>query len=349
MDSATHATLFNRDNLSMDTKPPAMIPIIDFSHFLDPAGLSSDAAQTAAEEMVTALSRSGFVYLKNHGIPKETIEGMFELSKGFFAQSVEEKNKVVWENPEANRGYVGQGVEKLSDLDKEGRADEIKTLNEISPDLKEAFDVGLNDATSPHRNRYPTPEFGTQCDTFFETMQQMNLKIMTAIAVGLGLPPAFFQPAIRRGTNTLRMLHYPACDPAAINETSRRCGAHTDYGSVTFLFQDQVGGLEVLDSSLGEFVRAVPVADTIVVNVGDLLQRWTNDYLKSNQHRVVRPYVVGEDGKLPARYSMAYFCDPDFEFVVETIPKFVTGERPNKYAPIAAGEHLLERLRSTYV
>ncbi|KAJ3027834.1 UNVERIFIED_CONTAM: hypothetical protein HDU68_003035, partial [Siphonaria sp. JEL0065] len=346
---ATQASLFDRDNLSLNTSAPDTIPIIDFGAFLD-ATASSVTAQQAktAESLVSAFSNSGFIYLTNHGIPDDTIANMFQLSKEYFAKDLADKLSLEWESAEANRGYVGLGKEKLSDLDKEGRAEEIKALNELSPDLKEAFDIGLDHPDIPFKNRYPSPEFGAKAESFFKTMQQLNIKMMKAIAIGLGVDADFFQPAIKIGTNTLRLLHYPSCPPDDINDFSRRCGAHTDYGSVTFLFQDSVGGLEVLDRSKGEFVKAMPIPGTIVVNVGDLLQRWTNDYLKSNQHRVVKPYQVGENGLLPSRYSIAYFCDPDSETLVETIPKFVTEHNPNKYEPVTAGEHLLARLNNTY-
>ncbi|KAI9337926.1 hypothetical protein BDR26DRAFT_863305 [Obelidium mucronatum] len=344
--------LFELDNLSLETAAPEAIPIIDFAPFIDgvsPSIVSCPLKDKTAEELVYAFSKSGFVYLKNHGISEEEINDMFLLSKHYFAKDLKEKESLGWETAEANRGYVGLGKEKLSDLDKEGRAEDIVALNQISPDLKEAFDIGLDHPDIPYKNKYPSKEFGDKSDAFFKRMQNLNVKMMTAIAIGLGLEHDFFQSAIKLGTNTLRLLHYPKCPPSEINDFSRRCGAHTDYGSVTFLFQDSVGGLEVLDRSKNEFVRAVPIPGTIVVNVGDLLQRWTNDYLTSNQHRVVKPYSVGEDGFLPARYSIAYFCDPDSDTKVETIPKFITEKNPNKYEPVTAGEHLLARLNNTYV
>ncbi|KAJ3293858.1 hypothetical protein HDU79_011797 [Rhizoclosmatium sp. JEL0117] len=354
MDSSAPATLFNRDNFTLETQPPKIIPIVDFSSYVvdslpdSESKLSTKQIQTA-NNLINAFATSGFVYLTNHGVPQDVIDDMFALSRDFFGKSVEEKEKIVWDSVESNRGYVSLGKEKLSDLDKEGRGDEIKILNEISPDLKEAFDLGLDDPTSPYQNKYPSPASKPQLDSFFERMRGMHEKMMTAIAVGLGLTPTFFHPFIQRGGNTLRLLHYPPVLPTQITDTSRRCGAHTDYGSVTFLFQDNVGGLEVLDNESGAFVRAVPVPGTILVNVGDILQRWTNDYLKSNQHRVVKPYSVGSDGMLPARYSIAYFCDPDSDALVETVGKFVTDENPNKYQPVNAGEYLRARLSNTYI
>ncbi|KAI8621020.1 hypothetical protein BC830DRAFT_363873 [Chytriomyces sp. MP71] len=341
--------LFELDNASTETAPPDYIPIIDFSAFTIPNASASDRAKVA-NDLVAAFTNSGFVYLKDHGIPSDAVERMFVQSKEFFALDEARKEAVAWENAESNRGYVAIGREKLSDLDKEGRAEDIKKLNEISPDIKEAFDVREDFTDSKYRNRYPSTHFGDQCDSFFQILKKLNLSVMSAVGLGLGLGEDFFKFSTHGGgNNTLRILHYPRVPALEINDHSRRCGAHSDYGTVTFLFQDAVGGLEVLDHKSNHFVQVTPIPGTIVVNIGDLLQRWTNDHLKSKMHRVVKPYRVDEDGYLPARYSIAYFCDPDEETVVETIEQFITEKTPKKYAAVNAGEYLIARLNNTYV
>ena len=116
----------------------------------------------------------------------------------------------------------------------------------------------------------------------------------------------------------------------------------------TLLFQDSIGGLEVKDCHSGEFVKAKPIPGTIVVNVSDMLQAWTNDKLKSTLHRVVKPYAVDRDGFYPARYSIAYFCTPNFDATIECLPTCFDESNPPKYAPFNSWEYLAARLNSTY-
>jgi isopenicillin N synthase-like dioxygenase len=129
-----------------------------------------------------------------------------------------------------------------------------------------------------------------------------------------------------------------------------RAGEHSDYGSITLLFQDDVGGLEVR-SPKGTFVRAKPIEGTVVVNAGDLLSRWSNDKIRSTHHRVVQPPAQEGDGSdsYPARYSVAYFCNPNSESYIDALPgtweKLPEGK---KYPVVNSGEYLLQRLAATY-
>jgi isopenicillin N synthase-like dioxygenase len=116
-------------------------------------------------------------------------------------------------------------------------------------------------------------------------------------------------------------------------------------GSITLLFQDSRGGLQV-ESPNGKFVDATPIADAIVVNAGDLLARWSNDAIKSTKHRVVEPPVKAD--KYPPRYSVAYFCNPNFDRMIDAIPGTVSSEFPKKYEAINSGEYLIRRLTDTY-
>ncbi|KAI8613335.1 hypothetical protein BC830DRAFT_1132697 [Chytriomyces sp. MP71] len=317
------AMLFSLDSKSTDTAPPPVLPIIDFSSFVD--GDETERSR-GASALVSALSQTGFVFLENHGLDEALVARMFSHSREFFASDLEAKERFAWKDAASNRGYVRMGREKLSDLDKEGRGKEIKMLKEVSPDMKEAFDIGF-DGPDVDKNIYPSQEFGAFFESTFQTLHKLNVKLIT---------------------NMLRLLHYPRVRELEINDRSRRCGAHTDYGSLTLLFQDEVGGLEILNQKTGEFVQVVPLPGTIVVNVGDLLQRWTNDFLPSVQHRVVKPYSVDKEGWLPSRYSIAYFCDPDFDVNVETIDKFVTAKNPRKYGIVNAGEYIISRLANSY-
>lgn len=177
--------------------------------------------------------------------------------------------------------------------------------------------------------------------------------LMRGIALGMGLYADFFDDFVMTGDNTLRLLHYPAVLPGGFEGGKRvRAGAHSDYGSVTLLFQDQRGGLQVERSGgKGGWLDVEPREGTIVVNAGDLLARWSNDMIRSTKHRVVEPPFMGkekEEGH-PPRYSVAYFCNPDFDKYIEALPgTWEDEEGGKKYEGINSGEYLVQRLSATY-
>jgi len=166
----------------------------------------------------------------------------------------------------------------------------------------------------------------------------------------MGLPSSYFDEYTDGGDNTLRLLHYPEVEKEIFlrNKLQVRAGEHTDYGSITLLFQDMRGGLQV-KSPDGKFVDATPIEGTVVVNAGDLLARWSNDTIKSTLHRVVEPPAPPEGNVYPARYSLAYFCNPNFECQIEAIEGTYGGEKgEKKYPGINSGDYLVQRLAATY-
>lgn len=214
-----------------------------------------------------------------------------------------------WTTPEANRGYSAPGREKVTNLTD---ADEVARLKEGNPDIKESFEIGREADPAGHANQWPD-EAGAQRkvagfkDTmldFFEQCKGIHVEVMRAIAVGIGLDEGYFDGFVDDGDNTLRLLHYPAVKSEVfrVNPGQVRAGAHSDYGSITLLFQDAAGGLQVQSPS-GQFVDATPIENTCVVNAGDLLARWSNDTIKSTIHRVVEPPRKSDEH--PPRYSIA--------------------------------------------
>ena len=162
----------------------------------------------------------------------------------------------------------------------------------------------------------------------------------------------------------MRLLHYPEVPKSAFdNKDQARAGSHTgthfylklksaDYGTITLLFQDNRGGLEVL-SPKGEYIPATPIPGTIVVNAGDLLQRWSNDVIRSTEHRVVSPRTNPEHmhDRYPSRYSIAYFCNPNWDATIECLDGCygdAAGGTEKKYAPVNTHEYLVSRLKATY-
>eukprot|EP01102_Stenamoeba_stenopodia_P010893 TRINITY_DN331_c0_g2_i1.p1 TRINITY_DN331_c0_g2~~TRINITY_DN331_c0_g2_i1.p1 ORF type:complete len:386 (-),score=98.31 TRINITY_DN331_c0_g2_i1:66-1100(-) len=333
------------------------VPIIDFADFLAPDS-TLERRRQIGEELVKAYKEIGFAYIKNYGIKSDIVKGIFDRSKWFFDQPFEEKLSIEWDNPESNRGYVAPGREKLSNLDIEGRAEEILKLREKEPDLKESLEIGRDDDPRGFKNRWvkETGEgvgFRSSILEFYDICNSLQLKVMSAIALGLGLEEDYFEPFCNKKDHTLRLLHYPKCTVDELHSsTSRRAGEHTDYGSVTLLFQEphSQGGLQVrCRAKGGEYVHAPPLPDTIIVNVGDLLQHWSNDILLSNEHRVVAPPVTSPDQKFyEPRYTVVFFSNPNFDATISCIPACATPDYPAKYPSVNSLTWLASRLGATY-
>ncbi|TWU73695.1 hypothetical protein ED733_004844 [Metarhizium rileyi] len=327
-------------------KEGLVIPLIDFSKFL--TGTPSER-QTTAKAVLHGFQTAGFIYLKNHPIPADVLRRTFARSADFFDLDTAAKMKLGWTTPEANRGYSSPGREKVSQL---GDLAEVDKIRSAIPDLKESLEIG-RDTDPQYPNQWPVEDgnlkgFRTDMNDFFGQCQTLHVEVMRAIALGMGLHEAFFDQFVHVGDNTLRLLHYPSvkADVFRINPGQVRAGEHSDYGSITLLFQDSRGGLQV-KSPTGHFVDATPIEGTIVVNAGDLLARWSNDTIKSTIHRVVEP-PRREDESYPPRYSIAYFCNPNTESFIETLPGTYSTEQDKKYEGVTSGDYLVQRLSVTY-
>ncbi|KAK4156048.1 oxygenase [Chaetomidium leptoderma] len=329
-----------------------LIPLIDFSKFLD--GSPSQKLETA-KAILKGFQTAGFIYLSNIPIPPAKRAQVFDASAKLFALPAAAKQAIAWESPESNRGYTAPGREKVTLLTDDAA---ISALRTSMPDIKESFEIG-NPSNPVYANRWPSAEdgdfagFGETMTTFFEDLSALHTSVMRAIAVGMSLPETFFDDYVCDADNTLRLLHYPAVprDLFRANPDQVRAGEHSDYGDITFLFQDDRGGLQV-QSTGGGFVDATPIEGTCIVNAGDLLARWSNDTIRSTVHRVVEPpRKDGEDGGdevYPARYSIAYFCNANNKDFIEAIPGTYATEADKKYAGVNSGEYLRERLRATF-
>ena len=316
------------------------IPLIDFAPFLvdDPAAEGRQAQQQVAKDIFRACHEVGFLYLKNHGIPQTAIAHIFEQSRAFFDLPLAEKKAVAWSNEFSNRGYVGMERERL---------------DESQPgDLKEAFNVGkeISPADAAENaalvlNRWPAGQdaFRQTVTDFFEQCAVGAERVFRAFAIALSMPPDYLVERHQTHGYTLRLLHYPPL--AALPKPGQiRAGAHSDYGTLTLLFQDDVGGLEVL-STQGEWIAAPAIPGAVLINTGDLTQRWSNDVFRSTKHRVSLP----EGDKVRRnRYSVAFFCQPDAEAEITCLPTCQSKDNPPKYPPITSGDYLLSRLQATY-
>ncbi|MEZ5296329.1 MAG: 2OG-Fe(II) oxygenase family protein [Ilumatobacteraceae bacterium] len=196
-------------------------------------------------------------------------------------------------------------------------------------------------------NRWPSalPGLETAMRAHYDAMASLVERLMSLMAVGLGLPPDFFVPSIDRHTSALRVLHYPDLSGRGIEPGQLRAGAHSDYGTLTLLRQDDApGGLEVRGVD-GDWHPVPAVDGAYVVNVGDALERWTNDAWRSTMHRVVVPSadVVGST----ERQSMAFFHNANWDARIECVPTCFGPGRPCRHEPITAGRHLMDKFRST--
>ena len=277
----------------------------------------------------------GFFYVTGHGVPPALTKRVFGCSAAFFSGPTSIREAVSFSGPGGNRGYIRLGGETLDP----GKP----------PDVKEAFNIGLelppDDpemlARAPFRaaNLWPDmPGFRDTMLDYFDRVWRVGRDLHRGFALDLGLEPDYFESKLDRPNATLRLLHYPRSD-IPLSEGQLGAGVHTDYGNVTLLATDEIGGLMVQDRS-GRWLDAPVIPNAFVCNIGDCLMRWSNDVYVSTPHKVVNP---GKD-----RYSVAFFLDPNPDAVVACLPTCVSAERPAKYAPITGAEFLRSRLEPTY-
>ena len=313
----------------------ATLPIIDIS------GLSS--ADMADRKVVGAALRAacldkGFFYIKNHGVSEDLISDVFSEAAAFFALPPEQKDEVNKARSTCNRGY-----EPLQGQTLEAGA---------PPDLKEGYYVGPDHAPDDPRvlagmfnhgpNQWPAqrPNFKPVMQAYLNELMALSARMMGGIALSLDLPEDYFDGYNRDPMATVRLLHYPP-QPAQARPNQKGAGAHTDFGGLTLLRQDDVGGLQVWDQASDGWIHADPVPQTYVVNLGDMIARWTNDRYRSTVHRVVN--MSGRE-----RYSVPFFYTGNYAHTVECIPTCLApGEAP-KYPPITVEAHMREMYKRTY-
>ena len=310
------------------------VPVTDSLPIIDLAG--GIAADTRiAGEIGRAAREVGFFFVTGHGIPATLIEEVFSESARFFALPEAEKEKQSIRLSPHNRGYVAMKGESL---------DPSKPA-----DLKEAFNIGLDLAPDDPRvvagepfrgvNLWPDlPGWQDTMLTYFDAVWSVGRHLHRGVAIDLGLDPAFFEDKLDQPMATLRLLHYPAQPPTA-EAGQIAAGAHTDYGDLTLLLTDAVGGLEVQTRD-GAWIKVPPMPGSFVCNIGDCLMRWTNDVYVSTPHRVINR---GAD-----RYSVAFFLDPNPDAEIACLPTCVSADQPARYAPITGAAYLTERLDATY-
>lgn len=303
------------------------IPVIDIGELTSGGSLFD-----VAKEIRWALTNVGFFYVKNHGVPEAMVGDAFEQTRRFFDLPLEEKMDLhISKSGLALRGYIEIFGENT---------DPTKTK-----DLKECFDIGperpgrTTPFFGPNLWPYSQPEFEAAVYGYHEQMKALSRLLMRAIACSLDLQPKFFDAKMTDPISIQRLLHYPP-QQGAIDESVIGIGAHTDYGCLTILAQDDVGGLQVMNRD-GDWVEGPPIPGTFVINIGDLIQRLTNDLYLANLHRVVN--ASGRE-----RYSIPFFIDADSDAVFEPLPGCVNANNPARYAPVVCGAHKFSRFRDSF-
>lgn len=297
------------------------IPIIDCDATL------RDERQIASD-IDRALTEVGFMAVRNLGVNADILAVFFAVARRFFAGSDVSKSACAYGAAAENFGYQGFLAENLDPT--------------APADLKETFTMRNLLANTIPDSRWPDDDFRRAARAFYQQAMAAADRLQRLLGIALGVSEDYF-PRCHSGENvTLRMLHYPPVSVADVAQAQMGAGAHTDYGMLTLLFQDAVAGLQVL-SDTQEWIDVLPRDGAIVINSGDLLERWSNGRYRSTLHR-----VLPQSGQAD-RYSIALFVDPDSDTVVEALPSCTGPGRPARYAPITAGKHLQEKIEATHL
>lgn len=283
-----------------------------------------------------AYEEFGFCCFKNHGVDPVLIQESYLVLKDFFSSPVEEKMKTYYPELSGTRGYTPFKVETA------------KTSS--VPDLKEFYHIGRD--VSEHSNPYPGilkpnvwPEgemgirFRNTLLPLYRQLESLGQRVLRVLALNIEQPENYFIDITSKGNSAFRLLHYPPVRPEDLPAV--RAEAHEDISLITLLVGATQAGLQIMTKE-GEWLPITTTGDAIVVNVGDMMQRLTNQRYPSTTHRVVNP--KGEESS-KSRYSMPFFLDPNPDFLIETLPSCVNEANPNRYPePITANDYLMERL-----
>ncbi len=319
------------------------VPTVDIGGAL--AGDES-ALDAAAGQIDAACVNSGFFIAVGHGVPTDLVDGAVATAREFFRLPFDEKQRVAPPNFEDYRGFLGLDTTSLA-----------ATLgdNETPPDLCESFNVGrFDDPEARARafvagaeatfcpNRWPQRPAGLRplFERYYAVLERLCLQMLPIFARALDLPPAWFDDKVRDHTALLLFNWYPPVAGSARPGQMRR-GAHTDYGAFTVVAAEQIPGLQIRSNGAWADVPMVPGG--FVVNLGDLMARWTNDRWVSTLHRVVIP--DGED-RARDRVSVPFFFQPSYRALIETIPTTITPQRPARYEPVVSGEWIAAKSAS---
>ena len=302
------------------------IPKIDISEIEE-----KEFSRTLLQDFFNAYNKYGFGYIINHGIEKTLIEQLFQVSKQFHSQPLSEKMRVALDHN--HRGYIAINTStdvnsKLADVKKPNQSESFMMMREDKSELPDVYLSGPN--------QWPKLEnFKEVLEKYTCNMTKLGRNLMRLALLSSGVKDLSVMQSLDTPTIWLRLLHYP---PISKNSPSDLYGSapHTDFGCLTILAQDEIGGLQV-QTREGEWIDVPKLEGSFVVNVGDMLSRYTNGLLRSTPHR-----VINKSGK--ERFSCPFFFDPHTNAVVQPLK----GTGKPKFSPINFGEFLREELEASY-
>jgi isopenicillin N synthase-like dioxygenase len=315
------------------------VPVIDISRYVP--GTAAEK-QAIAQEVDRACRDIGFLIIGGHGIDLDLITRMRDMSQRFFDLPQAEKRKVARPQVDVSRGYTGLEDESVA---------RSRDANAVAGDLNESLMIGPVDLPDPayaHApaagkhfapNIWPDQPAGLRpvWTEYYRAMGELACTLMRIFAVGLGLDEHYFDDKVDKHISRLRLRDYPA-QHTAPKPGQIRAGAHSDYGSLTILCtEDKPGGLQVCNAA-GDWVDVPIVPGTFIINIGDLMERWTNDRWVSTLHRVVNP--PADAGGAARRLSIVFFHNPNYDARIECLPGCKTEDELAKYPPTTSGEHL---------
>lgn len=309
------------------------IPALNLNDFINGTEISK---KQFVEELGKAYTQIGFVAIKNHYLNEEIQNGLYTAVEDFFTLEQSLKDKYEDEEIQGQRGYIGKMKEHA-----QGRT---------TPDLKEFYHIGQTiDPKDPDTLSYPEnvfpeelPLFAKYGTTAFANLELTGIYMLRAIALYLGLDEFYFDDKVKNGNSILRPIHYfPIDDPDSIPEDAVRAAEHTDINLITLLMGASAEGLQVLRHD-GKWIPITALPEQLVVNVGDMLSRLTNNKLKSTVHRVVNP--PKDQLHLP-RFSIPFFMHPKSNMDLNCLENCIDANHPKLYPDITAGVFLEQRLK----
>ena len=307
------------------------IPVIDVSAWRTGTEREKDRL---ASRFAEACRSWGFVIIAGHGVEEPLIERIRDVTRGFFDLPPDIKANV--------DSRIAPGVGGYYPFRSKSHARSLGEAKAVG-DLRETFMAAVNAQEGNLWPAEPAAMHGVW-NEYMVACHRVATELMQISARGLGLPDDWFDDKVGRPMATLVAQHYPALDEPP-EAGALRSGAHTDFGTITLLLtEDRPGGLQIQGTD-GAWHDLVPIPGTFIVNLGDMMARWTNDRWRSTLHRVVTP--PADAGAAARRLSIVYFLDPNADARIECIPTCTDANDPPHYAPISAGEHVKEKLRLT--
>ncbi|MCK7627129.1 isopenicillin N synthase family oxygenase [Streptomyces sp. RS10V-4] len=316
------------------------VPVIDISAWA--GGTAADRDRIAAE-VDRAARTVGFMQIAGHGVPDAAVDAFAAAQDAFFGLPMAEKKALRAPSPDVNRGYTPPRTERLSlSLGVPAAAEDLFEAFNVGAEAAAFPGLGLPEEHYPANIWPPVPGFRDAVEEWCRRAGGLARRLTGIFAHALGLAPDHFTPFTDHSLDVLRMNHYALPErELVIDRDQMGMGAHTDYGIVTVLWADRVPGLQILDTE-GRWHDVRPEPGCLLVNLGDLLARWTNDRWLSTLHRVLPP--ADATGRVGRRRSAAFFHDGNWDAEISCLPGCAPAGAEPLYPPTTVGRHLAEKL-----